>query len=67
MREGSGDVPRPAGLTELQEEVLVISPQEGGDGEVAGDDQGEDSESEGLREDCSLWMTMTGNILTESC
>lgn len=66
VREGSGDVPRPAGLTELQEEVLVIGPQGGGDGEVAGDDRGEDGESEGLREDCSLWMTMTENILTQS-
>lgn len=57
VREGSGDVPRPAGLPEVQEEVLAVRPQRGGDGEVAGDDRGEDGESEGLGEDCSLTMT----------
>lgn len=33
-----GDVWRPAGLTQLQEEVLVVCPQRGGDGKLAGDD-----------------------------
>lgn len=55
-------MPRSAGLTEIQEEVLLIGPQGGGDGEVARDDRGEDGESEGLREDCSLWMTITETI-----
>lgn len=62
VREGSRDVLRSAGLTEFQEEVLLIGPEGGGDGEVARDDRGEDGESEGLREDCSLWMTIMETI-----
>lgn len=45
---------RAAGLTQLQEEVMVVYPESGGDGPVGGGGRQVPVKSEGHRDECSL-------------